>query len=62
MINNLDEPEPIEAADIKLGDRCSEIDVYAAIIEVPIYAEDENLDLGPCARADYVPEKARPSG
>jgi hypothetical protein len=43
-INNLAEPEPIEVADIKLGDHCIEIYVRSALIEVPIYDEDENLD------------------
>jgi len=62
MINNLAELEPIEVAGIKLGDQCFEIHVHGALVEVPSYDEDEHLDLASCARADFVPEEARPAG
>jgi hypothetical protein len=62
MVNQVVESEPIEVGGIKLGDHCIEIYVHSALIELPIYDEDENLDLAPCARADYVPEEARSSG
>jgi hypothetical protein len=55
MINNLAERESIE-----VGDHCIDFYVYGALIEVPIY-DDENLDLDPCARAGDVPEEVRPS-
>jgi hypothetical protein len=61
MINHLVEPEPIEVGGIMLGDHGIEVCVYAALIEVPIY-DDENLYLAPCARADNAREEARPSG
>jgi hypothetical protein len=50
MVKNLAESEAIEVADIKLGDQCMEIHLHGALIEVPIYDEDENLDLASCAR------------
>ena len=62
MIKNLADPEPIDVAEFKLGDHCVEICVDGALIEVPIYDEDDKLDLAPCARADHVPEEARSSG
>lgn len=62
MVKKLYEPEPIEVGGIKFGDRCIEINVNGALIEVPICDGDENLDLASCARADDVPAEARPSG